>query len=65
MGDLTAVSGLADLSFTILVLGGVFLYRIWGLGDLIKAKTEELELRNSRLRLESKIADGDVAKNEG
>lgn len=57
MPDLSTLNGLADLSFTILVLGGIFLYRIWGVGDLIQAKTEELEHRNRRLRSEDKTAE--------
>lgn len=57
MNDLNKISDLADLSFTIFVLGSLFLYRIWGVGELIRQKTEELEHRNRRLRLESMTAD--------
>ncbi len=62
MDDLKTLSGLADLSFTILVLGGVFLYRIWGVGEIIKLKREELELRIRRLRSENIAADLAEAK---
>lgn len=50
MTDLNALSALADVSLTIFVLGALFLYRIWGVGELIRQKTEELEHRNRRLR---------------
>jgi len=53
MNDLNALSDMADVSLTIFVLGAVFLYRIWGAGELIRQKTEELEHRNRRLRAES------------
>lgn len=53
MNDLNALSALADVSLTIFVLGALFLYRIWGVGELIRQKTEELEHRNRRLRAES------------
>lgn len=53
MDNLNALSALADFSLTIFVLGALFLYRIWGVGELIRQKTEELEHRNRRLRAET------------
>ena len=50
MTDLNALSALADVSLTIFVLGALFLYRICGVGELIRQKTEELEHRNRHLR---------------